>query len=76
MAKNCCLVILLFMVSKVFKKLVNNITCSSPGEVWPFLISSIYGFRSFRSIADLQTVVSDYSVVTGFLLPTRKNFPQ
>ena len=57
-AKNYCPVSLLSVVSKVFKKLVNN---RIVGHLQKFgLISNFqYGFRSSRSTADLLTGVSD-----------------
>ena len=57
-AKNYRTISLLSVVSKVFEKLVNNRIvdhlekCSLFSDFW-------YGFRSFRSTANLLTVVSD-----------------
>ena len=57
-AKNCHLVSLLFVVSKVFEKLVNNIIVDHLEKCGLFSDFQ-YGFRSCRSTADLLTVVSD-----------------
>ena len=57
-AKNYCPVSLLFVVSKVFKKLVNNRIVNHLEKCGLFPDFQ-YGFRSFRSTADLPTVVSD-----------------
>ena len=46
------------MVSKVFEKLVNNTIVDNLEKVG-FFSDFQYGFRSFRSTADLLTVVSD-----------------
>ena len=46
------------MVSKVFEKLLNN-TIVDNLEKGGFFSDFQYGFRSFRSTADLLTVVSD-----------------
>ena len=56
--KNYCPVSLLSVVSKVFEKLVNN---QIVDHLQKYGLSSHfqYGFRSFRSTADLLTVVSD-----------------
>ena len=55
-AKNYCPVSLLSVVSKVFEKRVNNRIVDS--YCWPFSDFQ-YGFRPFRSPADLLTVESD-----------------
>ena len=47
-----------FCVSKVFEKLVNNRIVNHPEKCGLFSDFQ-YGFRSFRSTADLLTVVSD-----------------
>ena len=57
-AKNYCPVNLLSVVSKVFEKLVNNRIVDHL-EKWGFFSDFQHGFRSFRSSADLLTVVSD-----------------
>ena len=57
-AKNYRLVSLLLVVSKVFKKLVNDRIVDHP-EKYGLLPDFQYGFRSSRSTADLLTVVSD-----------------
>ena len=55
-AKNCCPFSLLSVVSKVFEKLVNNRTVDHLEKCGLFSDFQ-YGFRSFRSTADLLTVV-------------------
>ena len=57
-AKNCCLVSLLSVLSKVFEKLVNNRIVGHLEKCGLFSDFQ-YGFRSSRSTADLLTVVSD-----------------
>ena len=57
-AKNYHPVSLLFVVSKVFKKLVNNRIVDHLEKCGLFSDFQ-YGFRSSRSTADLLTVVSD-----------------
>ena len=57
-AKNYYPVSLLFVVSKVFKKLVNNMIVDHL-EKCDLFSDLQYGFRSSRSTADLRTVVSD-----------------
>ena len=57
-AKNCHPVGLLSVVSKVFKKLVNN-RIDDLLEKCGLFSDSQYGFRSSRPTADLLTVVSD-----------------
>ena len=57
-AKNYCPVSLLSVVSKVFEKLVNNRIVDHLDKCGLFSDFQ-YGFRSFRSTADLLTVVSD-----------------
>ena len=57
-AKNYCLVSFLSVVSKVFEKLVNNRIVDHLEKCGLFS-DSRYGFRSFRSTADLQTVALD-----------------
>ena len=57
-AKNYCPVSILSGVSKVFEKLVNNRIVYHL-EKCGFFSDFQYGFRSFRSAADLVTVVSD-----------------
>ena len=57
-AKNYHPVSLLFVVSKVFEKLVNNRIVDDLEKCGPFS-DFHYGFRSSRSTADLLTVVSD-----------------
>ena len=57
-AKNYPLVSLLFMVSKVFKKLVNN-RIVDHFEKYGLFSDFQYDFRSSRSITDLLTVVPD-----------------
>ena len=57
-AKNYCPVSLLFVVSKVFEKLVNNWIVDHL-EKYGLFSDFQYGFRSSRSTADLLTVVSD-----------------
>ena len=57
-AKNYRPVSLLFVVSKVFKKLVNNRIVDHLEKCGLFSDFQ-HGFRSFRSTADLLTVVSD-----------------
>ena len=57
-AKNYHLVSLLSVVSKVFEKLVNNRIVDHVEKCGLFPDFQ-YGFRSFRSTADLLTVVSD-----------------
>ena len=52
------------MVSKVFEKLVNN-SIVYPLEKYCLFSDFRYGFRSFRSTADLLTVVSD-RIARGF----------
>ena len=56
--KNYRPVSLLFVVSKVFKKLVNNRTVDHLEKCGLFSDFQ-HGFRFFRSTADLLTVVSD-----------------
>ena len=51
----CCL---LFVVSKVFEKLVNNKIVDDPEKSSLFSVLQ-YGFKSFGSTADLLTAVSD-----------------
>ena len=57
-AENCHPVSLLFVVSKVFEKLVNNRIVDHLEKCGLFSDFQ-YGFRSSRSTADLLTVVSD-----------------
>ena len=57
-AKNYRPVSLLSVISKVFEKLVNNRIVDHPENCGLFSDFQ-YGFRSFRSTADLLTVVSD-----------------
>ena len=57
-AKNYRPVSILSVVSKVFKKLVNN-RIASHLEKYGLFSDFQYGFRSSRSTADLLTVVSD-----------------
>ena len=57
-AKNYCPVSLLSVVSKVFEKLVNNRIVDHLEKCGLFSDFQ-YGFRSYRSTADLLTVVSD-----------------
>ena len=57
-AKSYCPVSLLSVVSKVFEKLVNNMIVDHLEKCGLFSDFQ-YGFRSFRSTADLLTVVSD-----------------
>ena len=57
-AKNYCPVSLLFVVSKVFEKLINNTTVDHLEKCGLFTDFQ-YGIRSFQSTADLLTVVSD-----------------
>ena len=57
-AKNYRPASLLFVVSKVFEKLVNSGIVGHLGKCGLFSDFQ-YGFRSFRSSADLHTVVSD-----------------
>ena len=57
-AKNYCPISLLSVVSKVFERLVNNGIVDHLGKCGCFSDSQ-YGFRSFRSTADLLSVVSD-----------------
>ena len=57
-AKNCRTLSLLFVVSKVFEKLVNNRIVDHPEKCGLFSDFQ-YGFRSSRSTAGLLTVVSD-----------------
>ena len=57
-AKNYRPVSLLFVFSKVYKKLVNNRIVDHLGKCGLFS-GFQYGFRSSRSTADLLTVVSD-----------------
>ena len=57
-AKNYCPVSLLSVVSKVFRKLVNN-NIVDHLEKSGLFSDFRYGFRSSRSTADLLTVVSD-----------------
>ena len=57
-AKNYCSVSSLFVVSKVFEKLVNNRIVDHLEKCGPFS-DFRYGFRSSRSTADLLTVASD-----------------
>ena len=63
-AKNYSLVSLLFVVSKVFEKLVNNRTVDHLEKCGLFS-DFPYGFRSSRSTADLLTVVTD-RIATAF----------
>ena len=63
-AKNYRPVCLLSVVSKVFEKLVNNRIVDHLENCGLFSDFQ-YGFRSSRSIADLQTVVSD-RIARGF----------
>ena len=63
-AKNYRPVSLLSVISKVFKKLVNN-RIVDPLEKCGLLSDFQYGFRSSRSTADLLTVVSD-SIARAF----------
>ena len=57
-SKNYDRVSLLFLVSKVFEKLVNNRIVDHLEKCGLFSKFQ-YGFRSFRSTADLLAVVSD-----------------
>ena len=57
-AKNYCPASLLYVVSKVFEKLVNNRIVDHVEQCGLFSDFQ-YGFWSFRSTADLLTVVSD-----------------
>ena len=57
-AKNYCPISLLSVASKVFERLLNNGIVDLLGKCGCFSDSQ-YGFRSFRSTADLLTVVSD-----------------
>ena len=57
-AKNYCPVRLLFMVSKVFEKLVNNRIVDHLEKCGLFYDFQ-YGFRSSRSTTNLLAVVSD-----------------
>ena len=57
-AKICCPVSILFVVSKVFEKLVNNKIVDHL-ETCDVFSGFQYGFRSSPSTADLLTVVSD-----------------
>ena len=57
-AKNCCHVSLLSMVSKVFKRLANNIIVDHLEKCGLFSEFQ-YGFRSSQSTEDLPIVVSD-----------------
>ena len=57
-AKNYDPVSVLYVVGKVFEKLVNNWIIDHL-EKYGFFPDSQYGFRSFQSTADLLTVVSD-----------------
>ena len=57
-AKNCHPVSLLFVVSKVFEKLVNNIIVDHLEKCGLFSDFQ-YGFRSSQSTSDLLIVVSD-----------------
>ena len=57
-AKSYCLVCLLYVVSKVFQKLVNNRIVDHLEKCGLFSDFQ-YGFRSSQSTADLLTVVSD-----------------
>ena len=57
-AKNYCPVSLLFMVSKIFEKLVNNRLIDYL-ENCSLFSDFQYGFRSFQSTAYLLAVVSD-----------------
>ena len=63
-AKNYCPGSLLYVVGKVFTKLVNN-TIVDHLEKCSLLFNLQYGFRSSRSTADLLTVVSD-SIAKAF----------
>ena len=54
-AKNYCPVSLLFVVSKVFEKLVNDKIVDHI-EKSDFFSYSLYGFRSSQSTADLLTL--------------------
>ena len=58
MAKNFNPVSFLSVVSKIFEKLVNNRLVDHLEKYGPFS-NFQYGFRSFRSTADLMAVVSD-----------------
>ena len=57
-AKNYHPVSLLFVVNKVFQKLVNN-KIADPPEKCGLFSDFQYGFGSSRSTADLLTVISD-----------------
>ena len=57
-AKNCCPVSLLSVVSKVFEKLVNNRIVDHLEKCGLFPDFQ-FGFRSSRSTADLLTVLLD-----------------
>ena len=57
-AKNYCPVSLLFVVSKVFEKLINNRTVDHIEKCGLFSDFQ-YGIRSCQSTAGLLTVVSD-----------------
>ena len=63
-AKNYCPVSLLFVVSKVFEKLVNNRIVDHLEKCGLFFYFQ-YGFRSSQSTADLLTVVFD-SIARAF----------
>ena len=56
-AENCHDVSLLFVVSKVFEKLVNNMIVDHLEKCGLFYFW--YGFRSCQSTSDLLTVASD-----------------
>ena len=58
MLKNCHLVTLIPVVSKVFEKLVNNRIIDHL-EKCDLFSDFQYGFRSSRSTSDLLTVVSN-----------------
>ena len=57
-AKNYRPVNLFSVISKVFKKRVNDVIVDHV-EKFSFFSDFQYGFRSFRSTADLLTVISD-----------------
>ena len=68
--KTICSVSLLSVVSKVFKKLVNNRIVDHQEKCGLFSDFQ-YGFRSSQSTADLLTVASDRiaRLLTGLGLP-------